>query len=299
MKKIQIFIALVIILFTFVACNDFNKKSQLGEQITDEIINCESYTQNDSYQDSIKNIFSYGVKDALKIMNKLNSDNAKVKERLNMLESKKKLKDYTSIISLLLSIIAIILLFIKNRNLKKEINKLSNIKDDLNRKIEKIQNEISHINSNNPTLSKQNFESHFSRLENKIKEVEEKFLSLNQNQTSIILDEKEPINELPSINKKELYAKSGVDNSFTEIYDTNKEGCVFIISIGSNENHGVFNIISLERIQSKNDWQNKVECIGVSINDAQKFEIIENGECEKIDSETWVVTKPLKIKLLR
>jgi hypothetical protein len=80
------------------------------------------------------------------------------------------------------------------------------------------------------------------------------------------------------------------------IYDSNQEGCVFKITFTSPTS-GRFNIISLDKIQSRNDWQKKVECIGDSIREASDFSLVEEGICEKIDKDTWIVTKPLKIRL--
>ena len=60
---------------------------------------------------------------------------------------------------------------------------------------------------------------------------------------------------------------------------------------------GRFNIISLDKIQSRNDWQQKIECSGISIKEASDFRIEEEGLCEKIEENTWQVTRPLKIKL--
>ena len=62
---------------------------------------------------------------------------------------------------------------------------------------------------------------------------------------------------------------------------------------------GKFNIISLDKIQSRNDWQQKVECSGISIKEASDFRVEDDGICEKIDENTWQVTNPLKIRLIK
>ena len=93
------------------------------------------------------------------------------------------------------------------------------------------------------------------------------------------------------------YAKVDTDIYFTTIYDSNQEGCVFKITFTS-QSKGKFNIISLDKIQSRNDWQKKVECSGVSIKEASDFRLEDEGICEKIDEINWKVTKPLKIRLL-
>ena len=94
------------------------------------------------------------------------------------------------------------------------------------------------------------------------------------------------------------YAKNDTGTYFTTIYESNQEGCVFKISFMS-PTKGRFNIISLDKIQSRNDWQQKIECSGISIKEASDFRIEEEGLCEKIEENTWQVTKPLKIRLLK
>ena len=67
----------------------------------------------------------------------------------------------------------------------------------------------------------------------------------------------------------------------------------------TSQTKGKFNIIALDKIQSRNDWQKKVECSGVSIKEATDFRLEDEGVCEKIDENTWKVTKPLKIRLIK
>ena len=94
------------------------------------------------------------------------------------------------------------------------------------------------------------------------------------------------------------YAKVDTDIYFTTIYESNQEGCVFKLTF-TCQSKGKFNIIALDKIQSRNDWQKKVECSGVSIKEATDFRLEDEGICEKIDDNTWKVTKPLKIKLIK
>ena len=92
------------------------------------------------------------------------------------------------------------------------------------------------------------------------------------------------------------YAKNDADVYFMKIYESNQEGCVFKIELTSPTT-GTFDIISLDKIRAMNGWQQKVECSGISIKDAPDYRVEEKGICEKIDNNTWKVTKPLKIKL--
>lgn len=53
------------------------------------------------------------------------------------------------------------------------------------------------------------------------------------------------------------------------------------------------------RFSQRNDWQQKVECSGISIKEASDFRVDDEGVCEKIDENTWQVVKPLRIRLLK
>ena len=91
------------------------------------------------------------------------------------------------------------------------------------------------------------------------------------------------------------YANINSGNIFTKIFDSAQESCVFSIKFKS-ATKGEFNIISLDKIKSRNMWQEIVEYTG-SIEDATSFKVEDYGICEKYDDVTWQVTKKLKIKL--
>ena len=93
------------------------------------------------------------------------------------------------------------------------------------------------------------------------------------------------------------YAFINSGSYFTKILDSAQEGCVFSIKFKS-ATKGEFTIISLDKIKSRNGWQEIVEYTG-SIEDANSFKVEELGICETSDKETWQVTKKLKIRLLK
>ena len=81
-----------------------------------------------------------------------------------------------------------------------------------------------------------------------------------------------------------LYVKKANEN--TDVFET--------ITV----TEGKFNIISLDKIKSRNGWQDVVEYKG-SIEDATTFQVEEFGICKKIDDVTCQVTKKLKIRLIK
>lgn len=97
---------------------------------------------------------------------------------------------------------------------------------------------------------------------------------------------------------KEGYAKLNSGAFFLEILDSNQEGCVFHIKFKS-ENKGEFDIISLDKIKSRNGWQEVVETTGnCTMEDATSYKVEDKGICEKLsDGKTWEMKRKLKIKI--
>lgn len=88
------------------------------------------------------------------------------------------------------------------------------------------------------------------------------------------------------------YANINSGNIFTKIFDSAQESCVFSIKFKS-ANKGEFNIISLDKIKSRNMWQEIVEYTG-SIEEATSFKIEDYGICENTMMSHGKLLKNLK-----
>lgn len=96
---------------------------------------------------------------------------------------------------------------------------------------------------------------------------------------------------------KVIYAKINTDKYFTDIVNSNQEACVFVINL-NNDKKGEFNLISLDKIKSRNGWQDVVEYTGSCLmSEATSYTVQDKGICEKIDDNTWEVKRKLKIKI--
>ena len=148
------------------------------------------------------------------------------------------------------------------------------------------------------SLNVQEFVNRLSLLESQIKELQSRLKDesspTKKDMNTSTIDSNQ--NTKTSAYNRIGYAKINTEHFFTEIFDSNLEVCVFKIQF-SSEIVGSFNLISLDKIKSRNGWQKVVECSGVSIDTAKDFQLIEEGVCKKIDDATWEVIKPLKIKL--
>lgn len=259
-------------------------------------------------QDALMTELLNKVDTLTKEMNSTKAENADLKEKLADLKSPKNTLTYVSICAFLLGLVAIIITFFKPKGVKEE--RIYNIVEKYfeDYKIKELRVNVNNLvssqrnNRSSQTSSSYapNSDSRIKQLENQLAQVIEvvnKITSQEQQSVSHRQETTQPQEE--NEYQKVGYAKVDTDMYFTTIYNSNQEGCVFKITF-SSQTKGKFNIIALDKIQSRNDWQKKVECSGgVSIKEASDFRLEEEGVCEKIDEYSWKVTKPLKIRLLK
>ena len=242
-------------------------------------------------------------------LNTIKTENAELKEKLAELKSPRSIWAYVSICAFILGLIALIMALFKPKGIKEQkvYDIVKKCLDD-SRRIKELQVQVKNLLSlhhNNRTSQSGSsyeigYDARLRRLESQISRV---VAVLNTNKDGMEKSVTQPSTDIPKPHRepeyqKIGYAKNDKDMYFTTIYDSNQEGCVFEISFTS-PSKGKFNIISLDKIQSRNDWQQKVECSGISIKEASDFLVEDDGICEKIDENTWQVTKPLKIRLLK
>ena len=231
-----------------------------------------------------------------------------MKEKMAELKSPKSTWAYISIGAFILGLIALIISLLKPKGIKeKQVYEIVKKSLDESRRIKELQ-----VNANNLLSSQRNnrmsnisssyapnSDSRLRQLENQMAQVIGIINKITVTASQPVSAQKEPA---PSRKENEYqkvgYAKVDTDIYFTTIYESNQEGCVFKLTF-TCQSKGKFNIIALDKIQSRNDWQKKVECSGVSIKEATDFRLEDEGICEKIDDNTWKVTKPLKIKLIK
>lgn len=100
---------------------------------------------------------------------------------------------------------------------------------------------------------------------------------------------------------KYAYSKINTSNYFVDLVDSKQETCVFSITF-IGDDRGEFNIISLDKLKSRNGWQDVVEATGdCTMAEANSYDVIELGQCKKMEDNesTWEVTRKLKIKIRR
>jgi hypothetical protein len=310
MKKILILIVCTTAILALYSCGLFEdeKPSKDTEGVKTIVEFPDSIKKKIVEQDVLMTELLNKVDTLTKEMNSTKAENADLKEKLADLESPKNTLTYISICAFFLGLVALIVTFFKSKGVKEErvCNIVEKYFDDY--KIKELRVNVNNLVSsqrNNKTSHTSssyapNSDPRFRQLENQMAQVVEavnKILSPAQQDVSHRQETSRPREE--NEYQKVGYAKVDTDMYFTTIYDSNQEGCVFKITF-TGQTKGRFNIIALDKIQSRNDWQKKVECSGdVSIKEASDFRLEEEGLCEKIDEYSWKVTKPLKIRLLK
>lgn len=292
------------IIFAISSCDilDEDNSTKEEKEVTTIIELPDSVKQKIVAQDSLMMELVNKVDTLTAELNSANKDNAELKDKIDGLEKPKMAWQYMTIFTMLLSFIAIALTLIMCREGRIRDIAEKRLNDSINEgRIHELSGKVNHLyslqnknSSNQNNYAPQQGEMRLRNLEGKMDEVERKLRELCRKDSGVNNHRNTASTNI--VENKVGYAKVDSDKYFTHIYDSNQEGCAFKITFLS-PTKGKFEIISLDKIQSKNDWQTKVKYSGVSINEASNFTVEEYGECEKCDSETWIVTKPLMLKL--
>ena len=306
MKKVYSLIVLTAVL-ALSSCSFFeDDKSSKGKDEIRTIVELpDSVKQKIAEQDTLMTELLNKVDTLTSELNLTKEETAELKEKIDELKSPKNTWAYISIGAFVLGLIALIISLLKPNGInekqvyeivEKSLDESPRIKEKVNKLLSSQRN---NKMSNTSSSYAPNSDSRLRQLENQMAQVIEVINKKTIRASQPVSTRKEPV---PSRKENEYqkvgYAKVDTDIYFTTIYESNQEGCVFKLTF-TCQSKGKFNIIALDKIQSRNDWQKKVECSGVSIKEATDFRLEDEGVCEKIDENTWKVTKPLKIRLIK
>lgn len=312
MKKIFNLILCALIILAVSSCNLLDEKEP--QKDSQENVNTigalsEEILSKFAAQDTIMSELVFKVDTLTNALNQAHKENSELREKIESIQSPRSTWAWMSICAIALSIIALLLALFRRGLNEHEVRVV--VKDcmDSSQRIKELifnvntlkndaQRNSRNMSSSSSTLSS-SIENRFQKLENTLQEV----VSYLNSQKTIQSPQQtsygysNPQQERTSDVLRAGYANINTGKYFTKILDSNQETCVFSIKF-KNEKKGEFTIISLDKIKSRNGWQEVVEYTG-SIEDATSFKEIEKGICEKYDENTWEVTKPLKIRLLK
>lgn len=309
MKKVYSLILLTAVL-ALSSCSFFeDDKSSKGKDEIRTIVELpDSVKQKIAEQDTLMTELLNKVDTLTAELNLTKEETAELKEKIDELKSPKNTWAYISIGAFVLGLIALIISLLKPKGInEKQVYEIVEKSLDESPRIKELKEIVNNLlssqrnnkMSNTSSSYAPNSDSRLRQLENQMAQVIEVINKKTILASQPVSTRKEPV---PSRKENEYqkvgYAKVDTDIYFTTIYESNQEGCVFKLTF-TCQSKGKFNIIALDKIQSRNDWQKKVECSGVSIKEATDFRLEDEGVCEKIDENTWKVTKPLKIRLIK
>ena len=308
MKKISLYIACAAILFSVTSCSFFEADTPSNngkgaataiEGIPPEI------KEKIAAQDSLMQTLVCKVDTLAKALNDSKAEIGRLNESLQALQSPKSTWGYMTLAAIILSVIALVLSIIKSKGVNRtqvgeqikqaldNSSRLLKLRED----VDNLSKQRGHSTNQQTYYGPQNYESRIKSLEYNMAQVVQciNAAAKSSKQGTSPASSSSSHNSYDTI--RTGYANINSGRIFTRILDSAQEGCVFSIKF-KNADKGEFTIISLDKIKSRNGWQEVVEYTG-AIEDAMSFKVEEYGICEKYDQDAWQVTKKLKIKLLK
>lgn len=310
MKKIFNIIVYVTVIMAMSSCDFFDdddKSSKDAAAVRTIVELPDSVKQKIVEQDALMTELLNKVDTLTAELNATKTENVELKEKVAELKSPKSTWAYVSMGAFILGLAALLVALFMPKGVKEE-KAYDIFKDCLDEsgRIKELQNNVGILLASQQKNRGQqsnirfapNVETRISYLESQMNQVISAVNKMISGQATST-NRSDPANPQKATDYYKVgYAKVDTDKYFTTIYDSSQEGCVFKITF-TNQSKGKFTLISLDKIQSRNDWQKKIECSGVSIKEASNFRVEDLGICEKIDENTWQVTQPLKIRLLK
>ena len=257
-------------------------------------------------QDTLMNALVLKVDTLAQALTLAQKANAELKGQMEKLESPKRTWSYMTLASFILAIIAFILSLLKKGVSREKIDDIFSYNLDKSKRIAELKVAVNQLqfglNSNKASQSKnislQELYARLISIESELSRMSRKQDENHNTSSSSNSHHQEQFNHVKEQDFiKMRYANINSGKNFTKIFDSPQESCVFSIKLKS-ASKGEFNIISLDKIKSRNMWQEIVDYTG-SIEDATSFTVEEYGICEQYDDVTWQITKKLKIKLLK
>lgn len=307
-KAINIVVCLATIL-TLSSCDFFSEKQPDQDSVDNaapvEGISQEIKNKNEAH-DTLINALVLKVDTLAQALSQAQKENAELKVQVAKLESPKSTWGYMTLVSLAIAIIALVLSLLRKGLSREKVDEIFCNNLNKSKRIEKLKEAVSELksglNGNRVSLSVntslQNLDTRLRSVESSVSRLSSKTNEVQNSSNPSVAHRQEQSSQIKDLEYLRTgYANINSGNIFTKIFNSAQESCVFSIKFKS-ENKGEFNIISLDKIKSRNMWQEIVEYTG-SIEEATSYKVEDYGICEKYDDVTWQVTKKLKIKLIK
>ena len=309
MKKAINIVVCVATILTLSSCDFFSEKQPVQDTV-DSAATVEGISKEIknkiAAQDTLMNALVLKVDTLAQALSQAQKENAELKVQVAKLESPKSTWGYMTLASLVIAIIALVLSLLRKGLSREKVDEIFCNNLDKSKRIAELKVAVSQLqsglNSNRVSLSVntslQNLDTRLRSVESSVSRLSSKTNETQNSSNPSVTHRQEQLRQTKDLEYLRMgYANINSGNIFTKIFDSAQESCVFSIKFKS-ANKGEFNIISLDKIKSRNMWQEIVEYTG-SIEEATSFKVEDYGICEKYDDVTWQVTKKLKIKLIK
>ena len=309
MKKAINIVVCVATILTLSSCDFFSEKQPV-QDTADSAATVEGISKEIknkiAAQDTLMNALVLKVDTLAQTLSQAQKENAELKVQVAKLESPKSTWGYMTLASLVIAIIALVLSLLRKGLSREKVDEFFCNNLDKSKRIAELKVAVSQLqsglNSNRVSLSVntslQNLDTRLRSVESSVSRLSSKTNETQNSSNPSVTHRQEQMRQTKDLEYLRMgYANINSGNIFTKIFDSAQESCVFSIKFKS-ANKGEFNIISLDKIKSRNMWQEIVEYTG-SIEEATSFKVEDYGICEKYDDVTWQVTKKLKIKLIK
>lgn len=309
MKKAINIVVCVATILTLSSCDFFSEKRPVQDTV-DSAATVEGISKEIknkiAAQDTLMNALVLKVDTLAQALSQAQKENAELKVQVAKLESPKSTWGYMTLASLVIAIIALVLSLLRKGLSREKVDEIFCNNLDKSKRIAELKVAVSQLqsglNSNRVSLSVntslQNLDTRLRSVESSVSRLSSKTNETQNSSNPSVTHRQEQLRQTKDLEYLRMgYANINSGNIFTKIFDSAQESCVFSIKFKS-ANKGEFNIISLDKIKSRNMWQEIVEYTG-SIEEATSFKVEDYGICEKYDDVTWQVTKKLKIKLIK
>lgn len=309
MKKAINIVVCVATILTLSSCDFFSEKQPVQDTV-DSAATVEGISKEIkdkiAAQDTLMNALVLKVDTLAQALSQAQKENAELKVQVAKLESPKSTWGYMTLASLVIAIIALVLSLLRKGLSREKVDEIFCNNLDKSKRIAELKVPVSQLQSglnvNRVSLSVntslQNLDTRLRSVESSVSRLSSKTNETQNSSNPSVTHRQEQLRQTKELEYLRMgYANINSGNIFTKIFDSAQESCVFSIKFKS-ANKGEFNIISLDKIKSRNMWQEIVEYTG-SIEEATSFKVEDYGICEKYDDVTWQVTKKLKIKLIK
>lgn len=317
MKKIFLFLSSMFIL-SIVSCNHGTDDSQAGTKDSFNIAGIsEALKKHLTEQDSLSREMVAKIDSITIQLSNSKKQIESLQDEVKKIQEPGQVLACITLVALLLSLIALGIAFVRTRNTldKKKakffINEyIEECYDDPNTTIGKIKNLNARVkgiesrtrqtpidnqgtSTNNSDIN--DFEKRLADLERiaNLKNQRNDTQKLSSSDTNKQKAERQTKQE----GTKVAYANINTSNYFVDLLNSKQETCVFTITLKGTD-QGEFNIISLDKLKSRNGWQDVVEATGdCTMAEANSYDVIGLGQCKKIEDNAWEVTRKLRIKI--